>query len=234
MKKINWKIIAGGVAVVAVAGLIGGKVLTDRAAALNAAEPTPAVQTEPAPTVTPEPSFAVPTPLPSAEAAILSGEKDDGEPTITEDEDGTVTIVPDWEAKAAAAHPVSNAPDVNMSSSGGGSMDLKDGVYEGDHPKATPNPKPAATPAPTPTPAPKDPEPAPVETTTPAPTPTPTQEAASGGPPAADGSYNGEISGDGNYMWGVGFGWVEIGGGSYSIPGKGTHTEVGGEVVGEM
>lgn len=192
-------------AIVVLGGLIGGWAITQAGSQQAQDTPEPTESPDTAPTAAY--SFPVPTPIPSF--AVGTSSDSSGEATVTQDEDGNLVITPDWEAKSANA--TGTEPAANMGGSGGGSMDLQDGVYLGDHPEETP-----------------------AATVTPAETSTPAPESTSDGPPSQDGSYNGEISPDGKYMWGIGFGWIERGDGSYGIPGQGTHTEDGGETVGEM
>lgn len=252
--KRNTKLIIGVVVVLAVVVCIGGgKVVLDRSAASGEGEPKPQatqnVQVSNVPDGETGSRFAVPTPAPSG-AQGTDGLKNNGEAAVTEDEDGTITIVPNWEAKAQYAQPVDNAPAPNMGGAGGGDMDLEDGVYHGDHPDEEPTatPAPSAAPSPTPvstpaaTPKPSDetgtkPSSKPQDTDEPPTLPTTAPSEPSGGgstPPSYEGSYDGELSPDGNYGWFKGFGWVERGEGSYGIPSKGTHTEDGRDVIGEM
>lgn len=150
------------------------------------------------PITTPTPKPATATPEPSYAPA--------GE-TVTVDDNGDVTIIPDFEHQKDAATKI-QIPDVqvtaNMGGSGGGQLTLgDDGAYHGDNPAT---PKPAQTPQePQVTPAPIDTPPA----ATPAPGPAGGQEGGSGNVPNYTGK-NGEIKD--NYMWCDGFGWVEMGG----------------------
>lgn len=244
MKNPKMKIIvATAVLVVAVVCVFGGRAVLNHAAAAGAGDPAVASP----PTAAPEgtagasaaPQFTVPTAIPSTEPAQDAGEPVAGgslDATVVTDEDGNVTITPDWDAKREGAHIAAKEPTANMGGSGGGSMDLKDGVYQGDHPGATPTPSPVVSPAPsatptptptaTPTPTPSvkptdTPEPAPSPTgkpsekpqepTTPSqtpatPTPTPTPSQPSGG-----GSTPPEYSGhyDGELSPDGKYGWFE-------------------------
>lgn len=254
MKK-NKMIAVGVIAVMVVAaGIGGGKIILDRALAADSGQPEPTRSQEVQPTPTPGTEgarYEVPTPVPSSTAVPeADAAQQNGGATITEDENGVVTIVPNWEAKAQYAEPVEKAPEANMDGSGGGKLDMQDGAYLGDHPDeqpATPKPTVTPTPAPTPTPTPvATPKPEvtdPVETQkpvehTPASTPSPEPSQPSGGgstPPSYDGTHSGELSPDGKYGWVKGFGWVERGDGSYGIPGSDIGgTELSGEKVGQM
>ncbi|MEM5781394.1 MAG: hypothetical protein AAGU02_09615, partial [Lawsonibacter sp.] len=131
MKKITWKTAVAGVGVVAVLVLAGGagRMFLNRAQAAGT-DPASSAQDVPSAsdgTTVPTASFPVPQPLSPEDAeqanALLTGEQP-GEPTVTEDENGDVTIVPDWEAKAANSHPVTGEASANVSGSGGGDMDL--------------------------------------------------------------------------------------------------------------
>lgn len=269
MKNPKMKIVVAAVVlVVAVVCIFGGRAVLNQAAA-GAGDPavasTPTAAPEGTAGASAAPQFTVPTAIPSAQPAQDAGEPVGGnspDATVVTDEDGNVTITPDWDAKREGAHIAAKEPTANMGGSGGGSMDLEDGVYQGDHPNATPTPTPVTTPTPTPAPT-ATPTPSPTPTATPAPvlspsadpsdtpqepavpsqtpatpTPTPTPSQPSGGgstPPDRPGNYDGEISPDGKYeYWAMFDEWVERGSGSTGVPGKGTHTEDGGEVVGEM
>lgn len=225
MKKKHIALIAGLAVVVVTAGILGGRAVA-QADADAAVQTTPEESASPEPTDSAEPSFAVPTPLPSEQAAALAGQKE-GEPSVTEDENGDVTIIPDWQAKAAAAHEV-NSADTNMSSSGGGTMAMTNGTYEGDHPEATPTPAPAATPKVSSAPQADTTEATP-QTTTPA------SDTSSGEAPSSDGTHqDGEISADGKYIWINGFGWINNVGPGVGTSSKGTNSELSGNKVGDM
>ncbi len=272
MKNPKMKIaVAAAVLVVAVVCIFGGRAVLNQAAAAGAGDPavasTPTAAPEGTAGASAAPQFTVPTAIPSTEPAQDAGEPVAGnspDATVVTDEDGNVTITPDWDAKREGAHIAAKEPTANMGGSGGGSMDLEDGVYQGDHPNATPTPTPVTTPTPTPTPTPTaTPTPSPTPTATPAPvpspaadpsnppqeptvpsqtpatpTPTPTPSQPSGGdslPPDDGTRYNGEISPDGKYAWCKGFGWVERGEGSYGTPGSDAGgTDLSGEKIGEM
>ena len=257
-------IIIGSILVVfALACVIGGSALGEQKKLDQANRPGQTQALEPA--NTPEqsdapigavPSFAIPTPIPSPADALAAGGTtggaagEDSGATVVTDEEGNVTITPDWDAKREGAHIAAKEPTANMGGSGGGSMDLEDGVYQGDHPNATPTPTPVTTPTPmptptsTPTPAPSpsaDPSDTPQEPTvpsqtpaTPTPSPTPSQPSGGSTPPDRPGSYDGELSPDGKYGWFEGFGWVERGEGSYGIPENGPNKDLTGEKVGDM
>lgn len=231
MKTKNIARIAGLAVVVVATGILLVRAFAGAPADTEPVQTTPDTSETADTSASPAASFPVPQPLSPEDAEraneVLTGEQA-GEPTVTEDENGDVTIVPDWGAKAAASKPVTGEATTNIGGSGGGSMDLEDGVYQGDHPdEASPS-----TPAAPSTPAPKDAQPAEPAPQTPS---TPSTDSSTGGPPTRDGTHNGEISADGKYMWGVGFGWVEIGSGSYSVPGSSAGgTELSGIKVGDM
>lgn len=228
MKTKNITRIAGLAVVVVATGILLVRAFAGAPADTEQVQTTPDMSETADTSASPAVSFPVPQPLSPEDAeranALLTGEQA-GEPAVTEDENGVVTIVPDWEAKAAASKPVTGEATTNIGGSGGGSMDLEDGVYQGDHPEETSPSTPSATTPPTP----KDTEPA---SQTPS---TPSTDSSTGGPPASSGSYDGEISADGKYeYWAMFDQLVEIGSGSYSVPSKGTNTELSGEKVGDM
>lgn len=195
-------------AVVVLGGLVGGWAIMQADSRQAQATPEPTDSPDTAPTAAY--SFPVPTPIPSSEVGTSSDSS--GEAAVTQDEDGNLVITPDWEAKSANA--TGTEPAANMGGSGGGSMDLQDGVYLGDHPDESP--------AATATPA-----------ATAKPTATATPAASSDGPPSWEGS-GGETSPDGKYRWVPGFGWVDNVGPGVGIPEDGENTELSGIKVGEM
>lgn len=131
--------------------------------------------------------------------------------TVTTEPDGSITIIPDFEAQAGAATQLQKPGekiDANMGGAGGDLPLGKDGAYHGDHP-ATPAPKATVTPiqgsdqeTPKPTSSPES-STKPSEATQkpsvsqrptfPASTPTATTE-----PPTASQKPNGDDSGNGN------------------------------------
>lgn len=114
---------------------------------------------------------------------------------VEKDEDGNVTITPDFENQGNGAVEVVD-PDVQVTANvngGGGELPLEsDGAYHGEvQPSATPKPTQAPPPATIPSPEPDN----------------------NGGPPSRKGSYDGEISPDGKYEWieaGSLSGWVDL------------------------
>lgn len=121
--------------------------------------------------------------------------------TVTTEPDGSITIIPDFEAQAAAASQLQKPGekvDANMGGAGGDLPLGKDGAYHGDHP-ATPAPKATATPKPGSPEASTKPstvsqKPTASQTpTTLVPTPTAATE-----PPTASQKPNGDDSGSGN------------------------------------
>lgn len=177
-------------------------------------------------------------PIPSS-VPVFTAKPDssqDGSPaggTTTVEEDGTIVIIPDFEAQASQAVKVVT-PDSQVTAnigSGGGDLELgSDGVFHGTPP--TPSPAPAAAPVTT--------TPAPVVSSTPetSPAPAPSQggQEPQGGPPSYNGTYDGQMSSDGRYMWIGGLGWIDQNSSNGGMGGQfGTEGEVlSGHKVGNM
>lgn len=123
------------------------------------------------------------------------------EDKVEVDEEGNITITPDFESQESGAVEVVK-PEVQVTANVGGSGGEvlptgSDGAYHGESqpPAATPTPAPTATPKPTPTAAP-----------TPVPEPKPTEKPVDeNGKPTWTG-YDGEMHGD--WEWWDGFGWI--------------------------
>lgn len=122
---------------------------------------------------------------------------------VKTDEDGNVTITPDFENQGNEATEVIN-PGAQVTANvggGGGTVPMEsDGAYHGESqpPAATPSPAPSAPPASTPKPT---ATPKPAQTPPPETTPSPEPDNSNGGPPNRKGSYDGEISPDRKYIW---------------------------------
>lgn len=265
MKNKKNVILGVSVAVLAVAFYLGGQALVERSKAAEQAE-LEVKQAEAARLAAQESAnaasevvYTLPIQTPPSKAPAASETAKPSDPPVSEtvkvEEDGSVTIIPDFEAQINAASKVVTpgaAPTANMGGSGGGDLPLgDDGVFHGDNP-ATPKPV-INTPAPTvaPTPAPAAPTPdqgiAPAQTAAPAPEPSSapqgsTETAVPGGPPNRDGKYDGERTPDGKYeWWGLGINeWVEVGGSNGGTGGqiddsdRGWAPGEGGETVGTM
>lgn len=146
----------------------------------------------------------------------------------TTEPDGTIVITPDFEAQESQAVKIVKPDSQVKTNMGGGGGDLElgeDGVFHGTAP----------TPAPAPTAAPVTTTPTPVET----PAPTPVQQ-PQGGPPSYNGTKDGQMSPDGQYMWIGGLGWLKQGvsdggiGGQIDDSDRGWAPGEGGETVGIM
>lgn len=230
--KQNLKVPAAiaAVCIVAVVCVLGGKVAVDAVYADRVAQ-SKAATDKAAQLVTTTPTIMAPISTPNA--TPTPAPKPTGE-TVTVEENGDITIRPDWSQNIADPNAPSNTTaEGNMGGGGGGKVDLPSNNEE---PKATPKPTPAPTKAPQVTPKP-----------TPAPTATPTPETPDSGnsdpyegcqggttPKPSHNGYDGEISADGEWGWIDGFGWVPNGKGSHSEPSKGTNTQLSGEKVGIM
>lgn len=123
--------------------------------------------------------------------------------TVTTEPDGSITIIPDFEAQAAAASQLQKPGekvDANMGGAGGDLPLGKDGAYHGDHPatpapKATAAPKPTASPEASTKPSTASQKPTASQTPTAPAFPPP---AAATEPPTASQTPNGDDSGSGD------------------------------------
>lgn len=162
-------------------------------------------------TLAPIPSNSITTTVTHFQGSSQETPKPISTATVTTEPDGSITIIPDFEAQAGAATQLQNPSekvDANMGGAGGDLPLGKDGAYHGDHP-ATPSPKATKTPTqgsgqetPKPTGSPEastkpstaSQKPTVSQTpTTPAPTPTAATE-----PPTASQKPNGDDSGSGD------------------------------------
>lgn len=194
--KTKYKILmAVGLVICTLACIFGGQALAERERQKQLAEwraqqetvsPAPELTETPeatatpqvTPTVTATPEAdnspeAVATETPTSNEAEAGNKK--GEDTVIVDEDGNVTIIPDFEHQAETADKLTKPDELGAEANMGGSggyIPTKDGVYYGDDydygesetPAPTTTPTPTATPAPTPAATPKP-------AATPAPTP---------------------------------------------------------------
>lgn len=249
--KRNLKVPAAiaAVCIVAVICVIGGKVAADAVYADKLAQTKAATDKAASAQKTKAPTIMAP--LSTLNPDATPAPKPTGE-TVTVEENGDITIRPDWSQNIADPNAPSNTTaEGNMGGSGGGKVDLPSNSEQ----PATPAPTPTPTKSPQTTPAVPETTPTPTEapqvtpSSTPAPTATPTPEKPDSGnsdpyegcqggttPKPSHNGYNGEISADGEWGWIDGFGWVPNGNGSHSEPGKGEFTpEDGyGETIGIM
>lgn len=163
-------------------------------------------------TLAPIPSNSITTTAAPAQGGSQETPRPIPSATVTTEPDGSITIIPDFEAQVGAATQLQKPGEKVNANMGGAGGDLplgKDGAYHGDHP-ATPAPKATATPSQgssqeTPKPTASSPEasakpstasqkPATSQVPTP-PAPTPT---AATEPPAVSQKPNGDDSGSGN------------------------------------
>ncbi len=161
-------IIIAAVAAVCVGLYFGGQAVVDHAQAaqqaeLDAYQAEQQAQLEAARKAEEEAAAKASTitlaPIPSnnatAAAPTQSGSQETPKPipsaTITTEPDGSITIIPDFEAQAAAASQLQKPGEKVDANMGGGGGDLplgKDGAYHGDHPaqgSSQETPKPTAS-----------------------------------------------------------------------------------------
>ncbi len=219
MKKDMKKIIAPvGIVAVALVCVLGGTAWVNHVEAaeqqriqaeLKARDEQLAMESQKAVEELPAPSFqlAIPAPTPKPVTATSAPSYAPANETVTVEENGDVTIIPDFEHQKDGATKIQvpgTQVTTNLGGSGGGELPIgEDGAYHGDNP-ATPKPvqepqEPQTTTAPVDTPPAATPDPGPSDG----------QGSGDNGPPSYTGK-NGEISSDGKYMWGDGFGWVQM------------------------
>ena len=220
--KTKWKLLLPvGLTVFALVCIFGGQALVKHSEEQRLAELK--AQNSMTPEVSPSdaPENVVYTLPPVVNYTLPPAATDSSAPSedkVEVDEEGNITITPDFESQESGAVEVVK-PEVQVTANvGGGDGEAlptgSDGAYHGESqpPVATPTPTPTATPKPTPTaapaPTPKPTEPAETPETAPAATTEPGN--GSGGPPNRKGTYDGEISPDGKYEW-----WQEGSGGTW-------------------
>ncbi len=251
--KTKWKLLLPvGLTVFALVCIFGGQALVKHSEEQRLAELK--AQNSMTPEVSPSdaPENVVYTLPPVVNYTLPPAATDSSAPSedkVEVDEEGNITITPDFESQESGAVEVVK-PEVQVTANVGGSGGEvlptgSDGAYHGESqpPAATPTPAPTATPKPTPTaaptPAPEPPEPtAPPET---APVATPEPGNGNGGPPDRKGAYDGEISPDGKYEWvdaGNLSGWYDRnstdGGTDHGRPTPDPEATLSGEKVGNM
>lgn len=232
--KTKWKILLPvGLAAFALVCIFGGQALVKQANERRLDELK--AQNSVAPEVTPNktPENVVYTLPPVVNYTLPPAATDSSAPSedkVEVDEEGNITITPDFESQESGAVEVVK-PEVQVTANvGGGDGEAlptgSDGAYHGESqpPAATPSPSPAPTPKPTPTAAP-----------TPVPEPKPTEKPVDeNGKPSWTG-YDGEMHGD--WEWWDGFGWIIPGHDAGGTGGDDSNVVTGGlsgEKVGSM